>query len=671
MIPNNTHSWFRIPFIIILFLILSMKSYTQDAEWHQTANLYVKTYDDVTLSQHDAKRIKDHVYIVNKSKSQRVPHNQILFSSPVFYTTDSTKGFAIDNKIILYNVYNLRLLIRDYISFDNIAAIDSIDGEPIIYILTVQNHSYSQIYQLCKSLCYSSYCDIAEPNYVVFAAHEDVIPIDPTTNPKWTNQWGLYNNLFPNYDIDVQEAWNYSTGEGVKVAVIDCGFELNHPDLVDNIYSSYDCTDGADGAVNGQYGISLDSHGTQCAGVIAATNNNIGIIGVAPNSKLILIRHAYNTIESGDTIYHWESQWSVFALRAAYMLGADVISCSWSFPIYPNNTLLFDLVLHEATAFGRNGKGSIVVFSTGNQYNDSINFPSDSPYTIAVGALNRTGLRATFSNYGTGLDVVAPGQNIYTTQIIPYGSYCYSSGTSFACPMVAGVAALILSIRPDLTSEEVYTIIRESAYKLPYYFSDGNSWNSEVGYGLVNAYAAISAAKNMYIQNTTYVSGTSVVEHYPEIFAGYSVTDTIPYGNVLIKAGSNITYEANFAIHLLPGFSVEQGGTFRAYIEPVAPFSAAPSIIRMDEDVNLETDIKEVEENITGIFTLKPNPAIEHITISSTEPIESVKIYNLNGQMVLRTQETEIDVSSLPAGLYVVHAQTADGQYHQAKFIHL
>jgi subtilisin family serine protease len=498
--------------LLLVLLNLSYSLFARTINRESTEKIYIKTTQELSSKEtRKIAKLNKNTYIISNSESYDVENLQ--YFSPIWEGELGGEQYAIDNSILLYDVSSLSVLIRNNNLSNHIISIDSITGEPVIYILSLQNISYQQIDSICAVLMAGSYCKIAEPNYVYLSNLQDDISPEPENNTDYANQWGLHNNTYPQYDINAREAWRISTGAGIKVAVIDVGFELVHPDLINNIYSSYDCTDGADGSVNGEYMLNIDSHGTQCAGVIAATNNNIGVIGVAPDSKLILLRRGYSRIYGSDTIFYAKNAWHINALRTAYQLGADVISNSWSVDASSNDQTIFDEVLSEAYTLGRAGKGSVVVFSTGNQYKTFINYPSNSPYTISVGAMNNMGHRCSFSNYGQDLDIVAPGYYIRTTQIIPYGSYCYSSGTSFAAPMVAGIAALILSVNSNLTCSEVGGIIRRTAYKLPYYDFNNNtiygSWNNEVGYGLADAYAAVISAAGGFIQGPDYVCDTT------------------------------------------------------------------------------------------------------------------------------------------------------------------
>ena len=510
--------------VILVLTILQIPNllFGQSPYGRSTGKFYIKTAHQSSIgSIQNSTKLNTNTYSIPQDELSRINSNDILYSCPIWQSAEGKEQYTIDNSIILYDVSELSSLILSSNLTSNILSIDSIAGEPTIYILSLGNMSYVQIDSLCETLSTMSYCKIAEPNYIIFDQQEDAI--NPYSNPFYTNQWGLNNDtLFGGVDINAPEAWGMSTGGSTKVAIIDCGFELTHPDLADNIYSSYDCTNGADGALYGAYLYNADSHGTQCAGVVGAVDNNIGIIGVAPDSKLILIRSKYSIVSWDpislcyDTITIAQNAWNIQSIRTAYQSGADVISISWHYgSLRPDTLTVLNAVMEEAYTQGRGGKGCVIVCSSGNDGRNFINYPSISPYTISVGATNRYGFRPTWSNFGDNLDLVAPGEFIYTTQIVPYGSYANVSGTSMAAPMVAGVAALVLSVNPYLTNMEVAEILKSSAYKLPGYDFDTpatyGEWNNEVGYGLVDAYAAVLEAQNRLpkIQGPDYVCDTA------------------------------------------------------------------------------------------------------------------------------------------------------------------
>ena len=275
-----------------------------------------------------------------------------------------------------------------------------------------------------------------------------------SNDPLFNQQWGLYNSYYTGIDISVCSAWNHSTGKNIKIAIIDTSIDVNHTDLVSNIDSlSYNTETG-----NSQSQINIFqnnyAHGTHCAGIAAAVKDNgIQIAGVAPDAKIVPISNSLdlssqNSFNLADGI-NW-----------AYEHNVDVISCSWG-AVY---NLAINDAIQNAFTYGRHGKGCVVVFATGNDSINSISYPANCNDTIlAVGAIDSTGVIAPFSNYGTELDLVAPGVNILST--IPYNTTGKKSGTSMACPFVAGVAALILERNPELTVSQVNSIICSNARK--------------------------------------------------------------------------------------------------------------------------------------------------------------------------------------------------------------
>ncbi len=330
-------------------------------------------------------------------------------------------------------------------------------------------------------------------------------------DPYYPQQWGLKNTGQyegeAGMDINVDMAWNYTTGDNIVVAVIDDGIQLDHPDLQDNIYIlSYD----AETSTSPSDVYDEDGHGTSCAGIIGAVkDNNIGVSGVAPNCKLMSISFIMNKI-------HYKRKIAA-GINWAWQHGADILSNSYS--MYFQSNYINDAI-DNAVSNGRNGLGCPVFFSSGNKDKSSINYPASLANTIAVGAMAPNGERKKSygvdgskwgSNYGAGLDVIAPGVLVPTTTID--GEYELNfNGTSAACPHAAGVMALILSANPCLTQEEARAILCKSCDKLPgYYFSEQKYglWNEEVGYGKINAYKAIELATMTEIPYNVTDSGYS------------------------------------------------------------------------------------------------------------------------------------------------------------------
>lgn len=332
-----------------------------------------------------------------------------------------------------------------------------------------------------------------------------------------SRQWHLQNlggtGFTRGADINVSDAWRFSKGLGVKVAVIDTGFDLKHKDI--NYYNvGYDVTKDKVGAYAPKP--SNENHGTAVAGIIAALDNDRGVVGVAPKAQIIPIRLIT------DDGFVSVSQ-IIAAHRKAVELGADIINNSWgSFDPSLDDDETLDLTSLEEDLYreleeeSHNGRGLVVVFASGNSGASNFNNAPEArnPYTLAVGASNSKDSRASYSLYGPELDLVAPGGDndagIVTTDrkdlkkrgrrlIRGYnkGNFAKSFvGTSAAAPVVSGVAALVWSINPSLTAKQVKQILRLSArsdVNSKYEFSEDKK-NDEIGYGIVDAGAAVRLA---------------------------------------------------------------------------------------------------------------------------------------------------------------------------------
>ncbi|UOY06191.1 S8 family peptidase [Muricauda sp. SCSIO 64092] len=331
-----------------------------------------------------------------------------------------------------------------------------------------------------------------------------------TNDPSFNNQWGLLNtgqhggNGF--FDINYCGARQISTGDaGITVAVLDEGVEMNHPDLPNMHPISFDTTTSTSPS------LVRGAHGTAVAGIIGANDNTIGVTGIAPDCQIMSIS---NRLSPSPASRMRRADGINFAVNN----GADVINNSWGSPVrYP----VIDDAITNAFTNGRGGRGCVVVFGAGND-NGSVNYPANSNNDIlTVGAMSPCGERKNpnscdgenywGSSFGSTLDVMAPGVLIPTTD--EQGSDGYNTatgvagnynqtftGTSAAAPHVAGLAALILSVNPDIDFSEVNNIIESTAQKVGGYTYTTTSgrqngiWDHEMGYGLINAEAALQKA---------------------------------------------------------------------------------------------------------------------------------------------------------------------------------
>ena len=352
-----------------------------------------------------------------------------------------------------------------------------------------------------------------------------------SNDPMFNEQWGLNNSNYTGIDISACAAWNYATGKYVKIAFLDTGVDLNHIDLASNISNMSFDTES-----NSSPSIVYSDHGTHCAGIAAAIKDNgIHIAGVAPEATIISVS---NKMEKTTNSRQKRADGIIWA----YQNGADVISNSWGTSTYHE---AIDEAIQDAFRYGRQGKGCVVVFCSGNNSSNSVGYPANCNDTIlVVGSINESGMRSNFSNYGAELDLVAPGEFIFST--IPNNRVALDSGTSMACPHVAGVAALVLELNPELTVTQVNRIINSNAQKISGVNfntskTDG-SWNNEYGYGLVDAYSSVlNTPSALFIQNETITGTNTITADY--IYVGKNVTDRKEQGDVILGPG-NITLKA-------------------------------------------------------------------------------------------------------------------------------
>ena len=395
-----------------------------------------------------------------------------------------------------------------------------------VYYITL-NERMRNILYISRILFETGFCEFSAPSLIW--------EIQPG-NTHYSDQWGLRNTgqNGGTYGIDIKaiEAWSITRGVNtIKVAVIDEGIDLMHPDLqgILDLSNGYDATVGAPSGANGS-AKSTDGHGTACAGIIGAVNNSIGILGVASGVSIVPIRIGY--LSGNSTSWTTSDAWAADGITKAWQTAeADVLNLSWGDLAWQPLTAS---AISNAVANGRkkdNISLQCVVVAASMNKNTDVYFPANMTNVIAVGSITNLGKRASNSNYGDNLDLVAPGVNIYTTGVqgdprfnsvyINNEGYYFPtfSGTSAACPHVAGVAALILSVNPNLNMTQVRKAIESSCTKLPGYTYSTNSshpygtWNNEVGHGLVNAQAALVASIGASLTPSTssklFCSGTS------------------------------------------------------------------------------------------------------------------------------------------------------------------
>lgn len=344
-------------------------------------------------------------------------------------------------------------------------------------------------------------------------------------SPNDTNfslQWGLHNvgqtGGTADADIDAPEGWDIHTGAGsIVVAITDTGIDLDHPDLQPNLWanpgeiagngldddgngfiddvngwdfctSPYNssfvrCTSPQDNNPNDEH-----SHGSHVAGIAAARGNNgTGIAGVSWGATLmpvkVLDQFQFGTDNSvANGINYAVANGAKIINLSLGALPPGGATCEQTFPAMSN--AIKDA--HRA--------GVLVVAASGNNYLNRLACPALQAEAMAVGATTFADQRAGYSNYGAGLEVVAPGgsggtpnaDDIYST--LPGGSYGYKAGTSMATPHTSGLAALVWSYSPGLYRQDVRSIIQLTADDL-----GPAGWDQTFGYGRINAYRGLQA----------------------------------------------------------------------------------------------------------------------------------------------------------------------------------
>tara|TARA_R110000744_G_scaffold326979_1_gene432705 strand:+ start:5373 stop:7088 length:1716 start_codon:yes stop_codon:yes gene_type:complete len=342
---------------------------------------------------------------------------------------------------------------------------------------------YSKLLDLANRLYESGLVEYCHPNFIMEIKKFQNDPLYP--DQYYLNNTGQFGGT-AGIDINAPQAWAITTGlTDVRVAVIDDGVE-NHVDINGRVvlgFSPLNAT-GFGAPVVGS------NHGQACAGIVGATqNNNEGISGVAPCVDIVPINifiGGESTADLADAIdWAWDEG------------EVDVLSNSWGFDAQGTYHDNIAQAIGRARTQGRDGRGAIVVFSSGNENLSftGVTFPGNVSGVLTVGAIDNDGNIQNYSSRGTGLDLVAPSGDagnagdVVTTDRLGAPGYTAGNyttnfnGTSAACPQVAGVAALMVSFDPFLTESQIKTRILNTA--------TGVGYNTTTGHGRLNAQAAL------------------------------------------------------------------------------------------------------------------------------------------------------------------------------------
>lgn len=318
--------------------------------------------------------------------------------------------------------------------------------------------------------------------------YAEKVPLDrmclTPNDPSFSSQWGLTN-------INAPAAWNYfSTGSSVVVAVVDDAIERTHADLSPNLWvnpgeiAGNNIDDDNNGYIDDINGYDVGSndnnpnppnssfdHGTHVAGIVSASSNNgIGVASIGFSCKLMCVK---STTTVGQVTNGYDG------IVYAAVSGADVINMSWG---GPSSSTTGQNIINYAV-----GEGCILIAAAGNDNVNTQFYPAAYNNVVSVAATTSTNSKASFSNYGSWIDVSAPGNNIYSTTV--GNTYGNKSGTSMASPMVAGLAGLMKSLNPTMPNTDLINCLLSTTANID---AQNPSYIGQLGSGRIDAAAAMA-----------------------------------------------------------------------------------------------------------------------------------------------------------------------------------
>ncbi|HET8860012.1 S8 family serine peptidase [Marivirga sp.] len=412
--------------------------------------------------------------------------------------------------------------------------------------------------------------DISERDYIDYLlSHENIeyaeqypnvkpllVPNDPEA------QFGRAQ--FHLAQINVYDAWNITQGnENMVIGIIDTGADLDHKDLVDNLYLNQgDPIDGIDndndGYIDNYYGWDFadndnfpesdgSTHGTGVTGIAAAaTNNNIGIAGVGFNTKFMPIK----IFQTEDNF----SRNSYEAIIYAADKGCDVINLSWG------NSGRYSQFAQDIINYAAIEKNVVIVAAAGNTNADLDFFPASYDNVLSVGFVNADDSRNSNATYSDFIDIVAPGSAIYTTE--NGDAYARDGGSSYAAPMVAGAAALVRSVFPAWNAQQVMEQLRVSSDDI-YDIANNSDYQYKFGKGRLNVLSAIADfdTPSIRISNLDYTNGLEEAAYF-----GDTLAITVEFTNFLESTQNvnvNLTSSSPYVTILQGDFAIPELGTLQ------------------------------------------------------------------------------------------------------------
>ncbi|MBS4204154.1 S8 family peptidase [Lederbergia citrea] len=517
---------------------------------------------------------------------------------------------------------------------------DKVDGET--FVMEAKDDPQT----MAKQLTMFTEVEYAEPVYKYNKLNADV---------QYPYQWSLENTgqefAKENADIRYAKLQRLLNGKKIKevlIAVVDTGVDYTLADFKDKIDDN-----GYDFVSRDNDPYDDEGHGTHVSGIIAASSNNgFSMAGIHSNTKILPVK-VLNAAGEG------ESDKIALGIKYAVDKGAKVINLSLGGPK--------SRVIEEMLKYA-DSKGVTVIAASGNDGGAWLDYPASSPYTIAVGATNSLDIVSDFSNYGRGLDMVAPGREI--PSLLPNGNVTYLSGTSMAAPHVAAVAGLLLSQKPKLKPSEVKQILTQTANDVAVdevnedYYDDGDvlqpGYDRVSGWGRLNAWGAFSAidlniSVNELSDNDKKITGTAVKDTQVELKNGKK---SLGKAKVKDNGTFSITIKPQMADQVLQ--LIAKKGDAETTVRVVVKQTPPPSMPK----VNAVSDRDEV---VTGKADSGTTVKVKTITKTKTKTTSKVigtATANTKGQFQVKIKKQKAGTT-----LYVTTTSISKKESEAAKVV--
>lgn len=500
--------------------------------------------------------------------------------------------------------------------------------EPLQNLYQIDFTDYANADNILKDLTKFEGVEYAEKVPMMYTTI--TVPNDPYYTT--TEGWGLFK-------INAGMAWDYSLGSStITVAVVDNAMQLAHPDLSGAWWTNpgeiagNGIDDDGNGYVDDVHGYDVADddndpnppstsfdHGTHVSGIVgASTNNSTGVASIGYGVSVIPVKSTNDAASPTSVTNGYDG--IIYAANC----GADVINMSWGG--YSYSATAQNIIDYAY------GLGCIIVAAAGNDDITTSHYPSSYNNVISVASTTTDDSKSSFSNYGSDIDVSAPGSYIYST--LPNNTYGYMSGTSMASPMVAGLCGLMLSLNPGLTQSDVQTCLENSCDDID---AQNPSYINQLGAGRINAQAAMSC-----------VSST----------LGWPPVADFTANTTTVSAGGNVTFTDQSIYNPTTWTWTFNGGTPSSYS------GQAPGAVQYNTpgtyDVKLVVSNTNGSDSITKTNYITVLPASTCDTITNTEPGDNYYYYSYgtngylgghNGYQI--TAWADKYTNTYPAGTYI------------------